>query len=207
MKSATATAATVSTKGERTRAKLVATAADLLTRQGYHATGLAQIIEHSGAPRGSLYFYFPGGKEELAVAALAASSAEWRERLESIIDTAADLGDAVGAVCRALADEMAASDYQLGCPMATVALEAAATSPPVRAAIATHFTDLNQSIAARLEQIGVAAPIARELATFAIAAIEGALLLVRVQRDVQPLLTAGAMLRQMVALSPVGPRA
>jgi TetR/AcrR family transcriptional repressor of lmrAB and yxaGH operons len=205
MKTAAAPAA-APTKGERTRAKLVATTADLLTRQGYHATGLSQIIEESGAPRGSLYFYFPGGKEELAVAAIQSSSTEWREKMDAVIDTAADLGDAVGAVCRALADEMVASDYELGCPIATVALEAATTSEPVRATIVEHFADLNAGIAGRLETIGVAAPIARELATFAIAAIEGALLLARVQRDTQPLLTVGTMLRQMVALSPVGPR-
>ena len=51
------------TKGERSKAKLVAATADLLRRQGYHATGLAEIVAESGAPRGSLYFYFPGGKD------------------------------------------------------------------------------------------------------------------------------------------------
>jgi TetR/AcrR family transcriptional regulator, lmrAB and yxaGH operons repressor len=200
----TAAATKAETKGERTRAKLVATTADLLTRQGYHATGLAQIIEASGAPRGSLYFYFPGGKEELAVAALQSSSAQWRERLEAIVDAAADQGEAVVSVCRMLADEMVASNFELGCPIATVALEASATSPAVHAAIADHFSDLTASISRRLESIGVPAVISRELATFAIAAIEGALLLARVHRDVQPLLTVGATLRSMIALAPVG---
>jgi len=51
-----------------TRARIVHSARTLLRRQGYHGTGLAQIIEHCGAPRGSVYFLFPGGKEEIAVA-------------------------------------------------------------------------------------------------------------------------------------------
>lgn len=194
------------TKGERTRAKLVATTAELLTRQGYAATGLSQIIEDSGAPRGSLYFYFPGGKEELAVAALIASSNEWRDRIEAVVDAAADQGEAIIAVCRTLADALVASDYQLGCPIATVALEAAATTPAVQGAIASHFTELTTGIARRLEATGVAAPIAREMATFVIAALEGALLLAKVRRDVQPLLTVGATLRSLIALAPVGAR-
>jgi len=62
------------TKGERTRKKLVDATAALLRRQGYHATGLSDIVAESGAPRGSLYFHFPGGKDELARAALLAST-------------------------------------------------------------------------------------------------------------------------------------
>ena len=58
------------TKGERTRARLTAATAALLQKQGYHATGLAEIVATAGAPRGSVYFYFPGGKEALACAAI-----------------------------------------------------------------------------------------------------------------------------------------
>ena len=68
-------------KGERTRKKLVDTTAALLRCQGYHATGLSQIVAESGAPRGSLYFYFPGGKDDLAIAAIAASSDAWRAKI------------------------------------------------------------------------------------------------------------------------------
>jgi TetR/AcrR family transcriptional regulator, lmrAB and yxaGH operons repressor len=193
-------------KGERTRAKLVAATAELLTRQGYHATGLAQIVEVSGAPRGSLYFYFPGGKEELAIAALEASGAEWRAWIEGIVDGEPDLGDAVVAVCRALADALMASDFQLGCPLATVALEGAATSPAVRAKVDAHFAAWKETIAAKLESVGVAPLAAPELATFVMAAYEGAMLLAKASRDPQPLLTVGSMLRSMMALAPIRER-
>ena len=196
--------ASLGPKGERSRQKLVDATARLLQRQGYHATGLAQIVETSGAPRGSLYFCFPGGKEELACAALEAAGAGWRERIDEVVEAAPDLGAAVVAVCRLLADELVASSYELGCPVATVALEAAATSEAVRRTVEAHYAEWRDAIAARLERTGVARGVARQLATFALASIEGAMLLSKVSRDVQPLLTVGESLRAMVALAPVG---
>ena len=68
-------------KGEATRAKLVEITAELIQRQGLRATGLNQIIARSGAPRGSLYHHFSGGKEELAASALATAAVQWRSEL------------------------------------------------------------------------------------------------------------------------------
>jgi TetR/AcrR family transcriptional regulator, lmrAB and yxaGH operons repressor len=189
---------TALSKGERTRGKLVATTASLLQRQGYHGTGLNQIIADSGAPRGSLYFYFPGGKEELACAALADAGAEWQERLLSVIDAAPDLGAAVVAVCQALADALVASSYEHGCPLATVALEAATSSESVRTTCAAHYAGWEERIAERLARAGIAEDQARPLATFALSAIEGALLLCKVSRNTGPLLTVGETLRSLL---------
>jgi TetR/AcrR family transcriptional repressor of lmrAB and yxaGH operons len=188
------------TKGERTRAKLTATAAALMQRQGYHATGLAQIVEESGAPRGSLYFHFPGGKEELAVAALRDVGAVWKQRIEAAIEGAPDLGAAIVAVCRMFADELAASDWQLGCPLATVALEASADSEAVRAVCAAHFMGWEAAIAARLAASGVDPEAALRMGMFALASIEGALMLARVERSARPLQIVGEGLRNLVAL-------
>ena len=190
------------TKGERTRKKLVAATAELLQRQGYHATGLAQIVAESGAPRGSLYFYFPDGKDQLAVAALDASSSEWRARIDATVAAAPDLGQAVEDVCRLLADDLAASDYQRGCPVAAVALEAAATSGPVRKAVEGHYAEWSDAIVERLTARGMPRDGARQLATFVLATVEGALLLAKVQRSREPLLVVGKMLRAMTALQP-----
>ena len=185
------------TKGERTKKKLVEATAALLRRQGYHATGLSAIVEESGAPRGSLYFYFPGGKDELAVAALEASGVEWRTRIEAAVEGAPDLGGAIDAVVRVLADDLAASDWQNGCPVAAVALEA--TSPVVHAAVERHYARWQDEIAERIARFGVAKAAAAQLATVALAAIEGGLLLARVQRSKAPLLAVGAALRAMTA--------
>jgi TetR/AcrR family transcriptional repressor of lmrAB and yxaGH operons len=190
----------VGEKGERARARLAGAAAVLLQRQGYHGTGLADIVALSGAPRGSVYFHFPGGKEELAVVALQTSGAEWRQRLEEVIDGAPDLGAAVTAVCKVLADELEASDFAHGCPLATVALEASATSEPVRATVAAHYQGWIDAIAQRLVAAGSAEAWARTVAGFALAAIEGGLLLAKVQRSTQPLRDVGAVLEALVAV-------
>lgn len=188
------------TKGERTRAKLIGTAAELLQRQGYHATGLAQIVEESGAPRGSLYFHFPGGKEELAVAALRDAGAYWKTRIEAAVDGAPDLGTAIVAVCKLFADELAASSWELGCPLATVALEASASSEAVRLTCAAHFAGWEESIAARLVANGVDREAALRMAMFVLATIEGALMLARVERSPRPLEVVGEVLRSLVGL-------
>jgi TetR/AcrR family transcriptional regulator, lmrAB and yxaGH operons repressor len=125
------------TKGERTKKKLVDATAVLLRKQGYHATGLSAIIDESGAPRGSVYFYFPGGKDELAVAAIAQAGVEWRARLEAAIAGVQDLGSAIDAIVKTLADDLAASNWENGCPVAAVALES--PSEVVRATVASCF--------------------------------------------------------------------
>src|SRR5262249_43978030 len=161
-------------KGERTRKKLVDTAAALLRCQGYHATGLSQIVAESGAPRGSLYFYFPGGKDDLAAAALAAASDAWRARGFSMVGGAPDLGAALGAIVTLLAEELEASGWVDGCPVATVALES--TSEPVRATVAEHFQRWIDVSVELLMHFGIAQPAAQELSLVGLSALEGALL-------------------------------
>lgn len=196
--------ATAPTKGERTRQKLVDATGTLLRRQGFHATGLADIVEESGAPRGSLYFHFPGGKDELAIAALRAESARWRARIETAVAAAGDLGGAITAIVELLAADLEASKFQHGCPVAAVALES--ISEPVRKTIAAHYAAWEHGITEHLVRHGLAAGPAKQLATVALSTIEGALLLSRVQRTTAPLETVGAALRAMVAAVGVRPR-
>ena len=186
------------TKGEITRAKLVDATAELLRRQGYHATGLAEIVAESGAPRGSLYHYFPAGKDELAVEALAKSGELWRARIEAAIADAPDLDRAIAAIIELFAADLAASGFQHGCPVAAVALET--TSPAVAAAVAAHYATWQAGIAARLIALGFAKAPAHELATVALAMFEGGLLLARVARDRAPLDAVGRTLRMMTAM-------
>jgi TetR/AcrR family transcriptional repressor of lmrAB and yxaGH operons len=186
------------TKGERTKQKLVAATGELLRRQGFHATGLADIIEESGAPRGSLYFHFPGGKDELATAALQAEGLEWRARIEEVVEKAPDLGSAVTAIIDLLAADLEASKFQHGCPVAAVALES--TSEPVRKAIVAHYAAWETAIVEYAGKHGIAAGPARQFAVVALSAIEGALLLARVQRSKAPLVTVGKALRAMLAM-------
>jgi TetR/AcrR family transcriptional repressor of lmrAB and yxaGH operons len=187
-------------KGEISRNKMIAATAELLQRQGYHGTGLKQILEHSDAPKGSLYFHFPGGKEELACAALVQSGETLRLRIAEAIDGAPDLGAAIVAVTELLADELEQSDFDKGCPVATVALEAAGASELVRQTCEDSYRGWQALIEQQLETSGLPAPLAAQAAMFALSAIEGALLLSRVYRDVSPLRAVGAQMTMALKL-------
>ncbi len=169
------------------REAFIETTATLLRRQGYAATGLSEIVARSGAPRGSLYYHFPGGKEELAVAALTRAGEQLQAGIAATLDARSDLDAALALLLDGLAAGLVASDYADGCPLATVALEAAGASEPLRAAAADAFDGWLGAITRRIEAAGVEPPAARRRATLVLAAIEGALILARARRDPEPL--------------------
>jgi TetR/AcrR family transcriptional regulator, lmrAB and yxaGH operons repressor len=168
------------------RAFLDATAV-LLRRQGYAGSGLSQIVERSGAPRGSLYFHFPGGKEELARAAMQRSGEQLRQAIAATMDAPGGPAAAIGALLDALAAGLEGSGYRDGCPIATVALETAAESEPLRETAAAIFDSWVGELARSLHESGTELAAAQRRALFVLSAIEGALLLSRARRDVTPL--------------------
>lgn len=180
------------------RARFVETTASLLRRQGYHATGLNQIIKQSGAPKGSLYFHFPGGKEELAEAALQQSGEQMHGELEDLVANAKNPLEALRSVANTLADSLEASDFQDGCPVATVVLEAAAQSERLQVTCAASYRQWEQLIAASLRGHKVPSREARSMAGLILSAIEGALLLSRAYRDTKPLRSLPSQLRPLL---------
>ncbi len=174
----------------------------LLQAQGYFGTSLKQILKESNSPRGSLYFHFPDGKEQLACAALSDAGGAWRQRTERALDEAPDLTSAINAVCDMLAEELIQSDYRAGCPLATVALEAAATVDSVHEVCSEHYAGWQSFISDKLNTMGVPDPATSALATLVLSAIEGALLLSRAHRSTEPLKQVAASLGQMAALVP-----
>src|SRR5215471_14393324 len=81
------------------RSKMIAAAAELFRQRGYHAATFSDVVTKSGAPRGSTYFHFPGGKQELAREAIARAGDE----MEELVDEAARHARDPGALVRALA--------------------------------------------------------------------------------------------------------
>ena len=185
-------------KGEATRNRMLETAAGLLQRFGYHGTGLSQILAVSGAPKGSLYFHFPAGKEELCAAAASHSGEQMRSQLDALIGAFSDPAEAVQQVCRFMAQLLASTNYQVGCPVATLTLEMAPYSDAIHSAVATAFKDWLESIEARMIQSGIVGEEAQELATVTLAAIEGALLLSRAMRTTAALETVGKTLARLI---------
>lgn len=176
-------------RGE-TRERLLRTAAVLFQTQGYHATGLNQVVAEGNAPKGSLYFHFPGGKEQLAAESLALSAGEVQERLRSVTD----LDDALDL----FAAQLVASDFRDGCPIATVALDAAAESDQIRTACASAYGSWRAVLTDFLVRQGIHVDRAPGLATTVLAAVEGALLLAKTQRDVSPLRQVAADMRILI---------
>ena len=173
----------------------VQTTQQLLRRQGYAATGLGEIVARSGAPKGSLYFHFPGGKEELAIAAMERSAAQLRDAMAAILNSSEDLDEAIGRLIGALAAGLEQSDFADGCPIATVALETASDSEPMRAAAQAAFDSWLQVLRERLLAAGLEPALAAQRALLVLAAVEGGLILARATRDVTPLVAVSSQLR------------
>lgn len=184
-------------KGE-TRQRIIDTAGRLFKKQGYHATGLNQILAESKSPKGSMYFHFPGGKEQLAAEALDRSAAELLHGFDFALEHSEGPAEAVIAVAAHLAEGLTRSQFADGCPISTVALEAAATSEPVRLSCRAGFDSWIAVFAKRLAAEGIEPDSAEELATMTVMSLEGALILSRVRRDTAPLHTAAARLGAMI---------
>jgi TetR/AcrR family transcriptional repressor of lmrAB and yxaGH operons len=193
------TSGRVSRRGESKGAFVTATQ-ELLRRRGYTASGLSDIVAGSGAPKGSLYFHFPGGKEELAIAALERSGGQLGEAMATVLDAGDDVDAAIGRLIGALAAGLTESDFADGCPIATVALEMAAESEPMRVTAQAVFDSWLAILAERMTRDGLDPALAEQRALLVLAAIEGGLILARVRRDVAPLLAVSTQLRALGAL-------
>ncbi|CAL9609225.1 TetR/AcrR family transcriptional regulator [Streptomyces sp. enrichment culture] len=170
-------------KGAETRARLLDATQELMESGGYFGAGLNQVIAASGAPRGSLYFHFPGGKDQLVGESVRRAGRAIGEALEDLAGSGASDAEFVGAVLRQLGDRLEASDWRKGCPVATVALETAATNDALQAACSEVYQSWEAALRARL----AARPDADDLAVTILALVEGALLLARAHRSRDPL--------------------
>lgn len=183
------------------RQRMIVTTAKLLQRQGYHATGLKQVVADARAPRGSIYHHFPGGKGELAVLAVRVAAHE----LTRAITAARRDDDTPEAVLRRLARSLSrwleASAFREGCPVSTVTLEVAPEPGALTEACAEAYAEWVGLIAATLQEAGHDAEDANGLATTVVAGIEGALLLCRAQRSTTPLEVTTEHLARLLAVA------
>jgi TetR/AcrR family transcriptional repressor of lmrAB and yxaGH operons len=169
------------------REQIIEAASQLIETQGYHATGLNQIIQESGAPKGSLYYYFPEGKEELASEAVQHTGKRVTERIRSTLDASSAPAEAVRRFILTVAHHVAASEYRAGGPITTVALESAVTSPRINAACQEVYATWRQAFAEKLIEGGLTPRRSHRLAALIISALEGAIVLSRTEHSPAPL--------------------
>lgn len=182
-----------------TRTRIIDASTKLFMRQGLAASGLKEIASASGAPIGSLYHFFPDGKEQLAAETLRAAGAAYQELVESIFDAAPDVVSGTRACFQGAAAVLEATGYADACPIATVALEVASSNEQLRLVTSEVFTGWLVAAQRRLEVGGVPAARAHGLATTLIAALEGAFLLSRTARSPQPMHDVGDAMAELVA--------
>jgi TetR/AcrR family transcriptional repressor of lmrAB and yxaGH operons len=182
------------------RDAIVAAAVKLFRRQGYAATGLMQIVEVSGAPKGSVYHYFPAGKGAIGAAAVGRAG-------NTVTATIAALpagerpGDFLREYVRLLAGWMRASGFRDGSPIASTVLEQAAEDDDIAGAARAAYGAWRSTMTARLEAAGLAGEDATRVALLAVVALEGSLILARAERSDAPILRAGEAVAAMADLA------
>lgn len=181
------------------RAAIVQAAATLFRRKGYSATGLADIVERSRAPKGSLYHYFPRGKAQIGEAAVVSAGALVLGTLERLSAEQPDACALVREYVRWLGIWMAQSGWRDGCPITTVLLETAADDEAIRAVGREAFAGWARVLARKLEADGTPPERASALAGVAISALEGSLIQARVERSEGPIVAVGEMLSALFA--------
>jgi TetR/AcrR family transcriptional repressor of lmrAB and yxaGH operons len=174
-------------KGPDSKGKTLAAAGKLFRERGYHGTALHDILAAAGSPRGSLYFHFPKGKEQIGEAALALAAEAVRQGIARAAETSDNAETFLVRMVRGMAAGLERSDYKEGCPVATTALETAAQSEVLGAATRDAFQKWELEIKRGLERFGMRTADADLVATLVLSQLEGALLLARTYRNLEPI--------------------
>jgi AcrR family transcriptional regulator len=178
---------------------MVETAAALLQTRGYAATSWRDLVDEAGTPWGSAHYHFPGGKEELAVAAVDLGARRVAEALDECLAASSSVPQGVRRWFEASAAATRSSQFTAGCPVATVALETSAELTGLSTACAEAFDAWRTLVMEALMGAGIGRVRARELATITIALLEGALLLARTSRSTTPVIQAAKHVESVLA--------
>jgi len=163
--------------------QILEAAARLFEKQGYHATGLNEIIRESGAPKGSLYYYFPDGKEQIGAETALWSAAQMSERIRQGLSQAEQSAEAVRLLSLGIARAVEASGFAAGGPLMMLAAESAVRSERVNAACREAYHQMQAAFAEKFSGDD-------NLAEFVLSTLEGAILLSRIQHSGEPLRNA-----------------
>jgi AcrR family transcriptional regulator len=190
--------------GADSRKQMIRSAALLFREHGYSGTGFRDVIAHSGAPRGSIYHHFPGGKAQLGAETVRAVG----ERIGVGLDALAEQGDPIAMLRMLVAgwwQTLVENEFRAGCPIVAVAAESHPDAPELADAAAEAFARWQEPLSASLRKAGVKPARARRLAALITASIEGAIVLGRATRSAEPLDNVGRELEAAVrAALPTG---
>jgi TetR/AcrR family transcriptional regulator, lmrAB and yxaGH operons repressor len=174
--------------------RMVAAARRLFRERGYLGTALSDVVTQSSTPRGSIYFHFPGGKEELAGEVVLLHAGDHIAHINRAVAATSTAGELIAALIGRIRDELISSNYREGCAMAPIVIESTPASDHLSDATRRAFQDLIATVAARLTEKGLPHDRAVQLATNVWTSVEGALILSRVLRSPEPFDMAIALL-------------
>lgn len=180
------------------RQPIIDAAVTLFRRQGYSATGLNDIVDASGAPKGSLYHYFPDGKPSIAIAAVEEAGRRVARTVAQLAAETRSTGELLRAHARLLAGWMQKSGFRDGCPITTVLLELAPRDRAVAQAGRDAYAARLGILTERLIADGIPPERARRLAGLCVSALQGALIQARVERSGAPIEVAADELARML---------
>ncbi|TIN91933.1 MAG: TetR/AcrR family transcriptional regulator [Mesorhizobium sp.] len=170
-----------------TRARILETTGLLLRQRGYHGTSLNDILSASGAPRGSLYFHFPGGKDQLVIEVTRDSVAEVSERLTEALAAERDPAVAVHHIYQSVARMLEDNQFSLGCPIAPVVLDSPTDVPELADLCRSAFEQWIGLLRDAFVRAGVPERRAHALALLVESSLEGLMVIARATRDRAPL--------------------
>ncbi len=160
--------------------------AGLFREHGYLGTALSDVVTESAAPRGSIYFHFPGGKEELATEVTLLHATDRIADINRAAAASRTAAELIAAFIGRERDDLVSSNYRQGCAVAPIVIESTPASDQLSDATRRAFRDLITTLAARLTEKGLSHDRAVELATSVWTNVEGALILGRALRSPEP---------------------
>lgn len=176
------------------RAKMIRSAAALIGTRGLSATSFSDVLEHSGAPRGSIYHHFPDGKRQLAEDAMGWTSDQILSHLRGCKATTPS--ELLACFIDIWRQSVRATRGSTGCAVAGVAIDIGAYEDDLIDIVRKTFRSWVGELAERLEGLEVPPDRARSIAYAAVAAMEGALILCRAEGSSRPLeAVAGELMR------------
>ena len=189
----------------KTRERILNAAAELVQAKGPAATGTLEILALADAPRGSLYYHFPGGKDQLVGEAVSLVAAIVEGRLaDALANRAVSLPERVENFLTAVADRLVIEDFKLGCGIAATVLDTAASSAALRAATEAAFASWTSLLVAQFSAEGIDPDEAASLADVIVAGLEGGWMLSRSRRDPTPIRHVATSMRTLVAAALAG---
>lgn len=179
----------------KVREHILQTTCDLMEKQGYHGTGLNEIVKESGAPKGSLYHYFPEGKEQITSEAVVQSGKVIAQRIKNDLGGKSNAAEAIHDFVLKIADHVELSGFAAGSPLTAVAMETTTKSERINLACRDAYSLLESAFVEKLVEGGYSKVKAYELGTFITAAIEGGIILSRTYHSGNPLRTVAKHLK------------